>query len=84
MGSNVRHCQDGLEMHLEMKWFPELRALALLRRIARALEESNRMEQDRRERPRKTRLTEISTATVADFNERWHMDQQARGISESE
>ena len=67
-----------------VKWFPELRALALLRRIARALEESNRMEQDRRERPRKARLTEISTATAADFNERWRVDQQGRGIIDQE
>jgi hypothetical protein len=42
------------------------------------------MEQDRRERPRKARLTEISTATSADFNERWRVDQQGRGIIDQE
>ncbi len=63
-----------------MKWFPELRALALLRRIARALEEANHLEQDKRARPRHTRLTEITTASVADLNESWRLQQQARGV----
>ncbi len=63
-----------------MKWFPELRALALLRRIARALEEANHMEQEKRVRPRHARLTEITTASVADLNESWRLQQQARGV----
>jgi hypothetical protein len=67
-----------------MKWFPELRMLAFLRRIARALEESNELQRTRlkmefpawRERP-KPRKVEISVPTAAQWNERHRREHDA-------
>jgi hypothetical protein len=63
------------------KWFPGLRAVACLRRIAVALEEANELQRQwmAMQYPawrasaagRKTRLAEVSVARVSDWNERW-------------
>lgn len=63
-----------------MKLFPGLRTIALLRRIAKALEASNQLNRERmslefpdyaRKQPkvRKIRQTEITRPTIEDWNE---------------
>ena len=66
-----------------MKWFAGIRAIALLRRIARALEESNELQRIRtlqefpdarshiRAKRGKVRQTEIIHPTPQDWNEAW-------------
>lgn len=66
-----------------MKWFPEFRALALLRRIAKGIEESNRLNRARLElehpewaRESRTarkppKIVDFGVSTAEDFNEGW-------------
>jgi hypothetical protein len=65
-----------------MKLFPGLRTLALLRRIAKALEAGNQLARERmalefpdyaRKQPksRKIRQTEITQPTVEEWNQNW-------------
>jgi hypothetical protein len=64
-----------------MKWFPEIRLLAMLRRIAKAIERSNELTQERmkfdypqwRERP-KPRKAEISVPTVEQWNKNYRRE----------
>jgi hypothetical protein len=66
-----------------LKWFPEFRALALLRRIAKAIEESNRLAQARLEcehpewaraagvKRKPPKVVDFGVSTAEDFNEGW-------------
>ena len=69
------------------KWFPGLRAIACLRRIAVALEDANELHRQRlslefpawrasgrssgRNSGRTAKLAEVSVAQARDWNERW-------------
>ena len=67
----------------KVKWFSDIRVLVFLRRIAKALEERNRLERIRlatdhpelaREigaQRKRSKPVEFSVATAEDYNERW-------------
>ena len=71
-----------------MKWFSDLRALVLLRRIAKALEAANDLERERmclefeeyrrklKPKARNPRMTEVSHPTNKEWNERWGKRQE--------
>lgn len=54
-----------------MKFGLELRAVALLRRIARALEDANALERRKSVQPRAAKLVDLGVAKTSDWNDHW-------------
>jgi hypothetical protein len=57
----------------------DLRALVLLRRIARSLEEANRLTRETRGRPKSAKLVDIGEASAEAINKRWKEDHPYAG-----
>jgi hypothetical protein len=73
-----------------MKWFPELRIFAMLRRIARALERSNEIEEERVSlelghlRTKKPKPAVISQGDPKEWNARYAAERDNRERSDPE
>lgn len=56
------------------RFFPTLRAVAWLKRIALALERANEIETQKLARPRTSKMAEITVPSTKDWNEKWERE----------